>query len=203
MDFAKFRQAIEDVRRHLDAGEKESAITGFSEALGVDRTAATAAVEQIAAGEMVTVTESSMTGPGGAGGGIDKIMEAVAGGGLTARLFKMGGVDLTKIRDALEAGGDGNSVVTSQTTVSVSGGKGRRSITITSHGHGAEPARSIEDAAIAPPAEPRSANDPVRHVSVVNRPHGRTVERPANRGMIVVVIVLAVMAGVAIALLLR
>jgi len=122
MDFAKFRQAIEDVRRHLDAGDKEVAITGFSEAMGVDRAAATAAVDQIAAGEMVTVTESSLTGPGGAGGDIDKIMAAVAGGGLTARLFKLGGLDLTKIMDALEAGGDGKSVVTSQTTVSVSGG---------------------------------------------------------------------------------
>src|SRR5262249_40461613 len=137
MGFAKFRQAIEGVRRHLDAGGKEAAIGGFSEALGVDCAAATAAVEQIAAGEMVTVTESSVTGSGAAGGEIEKIMEAVAGGGLTGRLFKMGGLDLTRIKDALEAGGDGNSVVTSQTTVSVSGGKGRRSGTITSHGHGA------------------------------------------------------------------
>jgi len=203
MDFAKFRQAIEDVRRHLDAGDKEVAITGFSEAMGVDRAAATAAVDQIAAGEMVTVTESSLTGPGGAGGDIDKIMAAVAGGGLTARLFKLGGLDLTKIMDALEAGGDGKSVVTSQTTVSVSGGRGQRSVTITSHGHGTEPAPSTADEAVASPGEPKSADSPVRHVSVVNRTHGRTVERPGSRGTIVVVIALAVVAGIGIALLLR
>ena len=203
MDFAKFRQAIEDVRRHLDAGDKEAAITAFSQALGVDRAAATVAVEQIAAGEMVTVTESSVSGSGAAGGEIEKIMEAVAGGGLTGRLFKMGGLDLTKIKDALEAGGDGNSVVTSQTTVSVSGGKARRAVTITSHGHGAEPAASTEEAAVASPAEPKTADNPARHVSVVGRQHGRTVERPGGGRTIVVVIALAVVAGIGIALLLR
>jgi hypothetical protein len=210
MDFAKFRQAIEDVRRHLDAGDKEAAITLFGETMGIDRLAAAAAVEKIAAGEPVTVTESSVTGTNEVSRQIEMIMEAVPIGGLAGSLLKLAGVDLSKLdlsklKDAIEVDGEGKRVVTSRTTVRLSGGAGRHLLDQATHGDAAEAAQVIDSAAEGRPAPapgPTATGRP-RHVSVIDRPHGRTVERPGRGGSIVLVIILAIIAGVGIAFLLR
>jgi len=202
MDFAKFRQAIEDARRHLDKGDKEAAIALFSEALGVDRAAAATAVDQIAAGETVTVTQSSMAEMRDAAGQVEEIMATMPGGRLAEGLLKMAGLDLSQMKDAIESAGDSRRVTTSRTTVSISGGAGRHLLDLVKSGDTAGAATLIEHASRGDqPASPPTAavSEPLRHVSVVDRPRSRTVERPGHRGGVILVIFLAVVVGIAIA----
>ena len=206
MDFAKFKQAIEDARRHIDAGDKEAAIALFGERMGVDRTAAAAAVEHIAAGEAVTITESSVTGSGDAGRTVEQIMAAIRDRGLGGNLFKLMGSDLSKFENAFDLGGDGERVVTTRTTVRTSGIGGGRRIEVATLGDNSGPATLIDAApaadAPAPALGPASGMSP-RHVNVIERQRGRTVERPRRGGTVVVVIVMAVIVGIALAFLLR
>jgi hypothetical protein len=56
MDIGKLQQAIEGIRRHLAAGDKEAAIAHFSESMGIDRKVAEQAIEQMASNQPAAVS---------------------------------------------------------------------------------------------------------------------------------------------------
>src|SRR5882724_12129094 len=101
MDIGKLQQAIEGIRRHLAAGDKEAAIAHFSESMGIDRKAAEQAIEQIASNQPVAVSQTVELNAEDVGRQIREILQAVPGGGVAGTILRFAGLDLSKIAGAV------------------------------------------------------------------------------------------------------
>ena len=192
MDIGKLQQAIEGIRRHLAAGDKEAAIAHFSESMGIDRKAAERAIEQMVSNQPTADSQTAELSAEEVGRQIRQILQAVPGGAVAGTILRFAGLDLSKIAGAvtIESEGSRKTVHMTLPTMRLPGGDKREA---------AEPV----DAPAGPPA---SAPDDRRHVSVLDRPHGRTVERTRGlgiRGLAVLLLALAVAAAVAVILLRR
>jgi hypothetical protein len=191
MDIGKLQQAIEGIRRHLAAGDREAAISLFSESMGVDRKAAEQAIEGMESDQPVAVSQTVELNAEDVGRQIRQILQAVPGGGLAGTILRFAGLDLSKVAGAVTIEGEGSRKTVHMTlpTMRLPGSDKREA---------AEPI-----AAPAGPPAPAPDQRP-RHVSVLDRPHSRTVERTRGlgiRGLAVVLLALAVAAAVAVILL--
>ncbi len=201
MDVMKMKRVVSAIRRHIDAGEKEDAIALYADAFGVDRPAAEQAIEKMAAGEPVAISHSVAVNIEDVGRQVEQVLRAVPGGGMVGGFLKLAGVDLTKLARGVTIGADGNGVVTTRTSLQVSGGDGGHLLLPT--GIDEPPSEGLEPAEAAP--EPAVSSAPSRRVSVLERQRGRTVERPGGLGaggLLLVVLALAAVAAVAAVLLL-
>jgi hypothetical protein len=193
MDIGKLQQAIEGIRRHLAAGDKEAAIAHFSESMGIDRKAAERAIEQMVSNQPTADSQTAELSAEEVGRQIRQILQAVPGGAVAGTILRFAGLDLSKIASAvtIESEGSRKTVHMTLPTMRLPGGDKREA---------AEPV----DAPAGPPAS--APDDRPRHVSVLDRPHGRTVERTRGlgiRGLAVLLLALAVAAAVAVILLRR
>jgi hypothetical protein len=197
MDVMKMNRVVSAIRRHIDAGETEDAIALYADAFGVDRGAAAQAIGKMAAGEPVAVTQSVQVNIEDVGRHIEHVLRAVPGGGMLGGFLRLAGVDLTKLARGVTIDADGNGVVTARTSVQVGGGDGGR--------------LQLPTGIDEPAGEPSAASEraaPARHarrVSVLERQHRRTVERPGGlgaRGLLLMTLALAAVAAVAAGLLL-
>ena len=191
MDIVKLQQAIEGIRRHLAAGDKDAAIALYRETMGVDQKAAEHAVEWVANHKSVGVTQSVDGNREDVGRQIEQILQAVPGGGIAGTLLKFAGLDLSKIAGAVTIEGEGTRKTIHMTLP-----------TMRLPGNDQREATPPTDASEGAPAH--APDDRPRHVSVLDRPHGRTVERTRGLGIVglaVLLLVLAAAAAVAVILL--
>ena len=191
MDIGKLQQAIEGIRRHLAAGDKEAAIAHFSESMGVDRKAAEQAIEQMASNQSVAVSQTVELNAEDVGRQIREILQTVPGGGVAGTILRFAGLDLAKIAGAvaIESEGSRKTIHMTLPTMRLPGG---------GQGEAAEPV----EAPAGPPAH--APEESPRHVSVLDSPHARTVERTRGLGIVgaaVLLLVLAAAAAVAVILL--
>jgi hypothetical protein len=186
MDIGKLQQAIEGIRHHLASGDKEAAIALFSESMGTDRKAAEQAVEQMASNQSVAVSQTVELNAEDVGRQIRQILQAVPGGGVAGTILRFAGLDLSKLAGAVTIEGEGSRKTIHMTlpTMRLPGG-----------GQG-EAAESV-DAPAGPPA--REPDESPRHVSVLDRPHARTVERTRGLGVVGAAVLLLVLAAFATA----
>jgi len=184
MDIGKLQQAIEGIRRHLAAGDKEAAIAHFSESMGIDRKAAEQAIEQIASNQPVAVSQTVELNAEDVGRQIREILQAVPGGGVAGTILRFAGLDLSKIAGAvtIESEGSRKTVHMTLPTMRLPGGDKR------------EAAEPVDAPAGAPAQAP---DESPRHVSVLDRPHAHTVERTRGLGIVGVAVLLAVLAAAA------
>jgi hypothetical protein len=191
MDIGKLQQAIEGIRRHLAAGDREAAIALFSESMGIDRKAAEQAVEHMASNQPAAGSQTVELNAEEVGRQIRQILQAVPGGGMAGTILRFAGLDLSKIAGAVTIEGEGSRKTVHMTlpTMRLPGGDKREAV---------EPV----DAPAGPPA--RAPDERPRHVNVLDRPHDRTVERTRGLGIVgaaVLLLVLAAAAAVAVILL--
>ena len=192
MDIGKLQQAIEGIRCHLAAGDKEAAIAHFSESMGIDRKAAERAIEQMVSNQPTADSQTAELSAEEVGRQIRQILQAVPGGAVAGTILRFAGLDLSKIAGAvtIESEGSRKTVHMTLPTMRLPGGD----------------KREVAEPVDAPAGTPASAPDDRRHVSVLDRPHGRTVERTRGlgiRGLAVLLLALAVAAAVAVILLRR
>jgi hypothetical protein len=201
MDVMKMQRVVGAIRRHIGAGEREDAIALYADAFGVDRAAAEQAIEKMAAGEPVAVTQSVQVNIEDVGRQIEQVLRAVPGGGMLGGFLKLAGIDPTKLARGIAIGADDNGVVTTRTSVQLGSGDGGRFLLPT--GIDEPPAEAVEPSEAA--SEPAVPARPARRVSVLERQHGRTVERPRGLGaggLVLVALALAAVAAVGAVLLL-
>ena len=201
MDVMKMQRVVGAIRRHIDAGETEDAIALYADAFGVDRAAAEQGVAKMAAGEPVAITQSVQVNIEDVGRQIEQVLRAVPGGGMLGGFLKLAGVDLTKLARGVTIGADGNGVVTARTSVQVGAGDGGRLLLPTGIDEPATEAPEPSEAA----AERAVSSRQTRRVSVLERQHGRTVERTRGLGagaLLLLVLALAAVAAVGAVLLL-
>jgi hypothetical protein len=196
MDVMKMNRVVSAIRRHIDAGETEDAIALYADAFCVDRAAAEQGIQKMAAGEPVAITQSVQVNMEDVGQHIEQVLRAVPGGGMVGGFLKLAGVDLTKLARGVTIDAAGNGVVTTRTSVQIGGGDGGHRPLPT--GVDESPSEGLEPAEAAP--EPAIPSRQARRVSVLERQHGRTVERPGGLGaggLLLAVLVLAAAAAVA------
>jgi hypothetical protein len=201
MDIMKMKRAVDGIRRHIDAGEKEEAIALYRDAFGVDRSAAEQGIEKMTAGEPVAITHSVQVDIDDVGRQIGQVLRTVPGGGVVGGLLKLAGVDLAKLAGGVTIDGDG--AVTTRTSVRVTGGGG--GFLLPTGIDEPEASEPIEAEPIDAAAERAAPSKHPRRVSVLERQHGRTVERPRGLGaggLVLVTLALAAVAAVAAVLLL-
>jgi hypothetical protein len=190
MDIGKLQQAIEGIRRHLAAGDKEAAIALLSESMGVHRKAAEQAIEQMVSNQPAAVSQTVELNEEDVGRQIRQILQAVPGGAVAGTILRFAGLDLSKIAGAVTIEGEGSSKTVHMTlpTMRLPGSSQREA---------AEPV----DAPAGQPA--RAPDESPRHVSVLDRPHDRTVERTRGLGIVgLAVLLLALAAAAAVAVIL-
>jgi hypothetical protein len=199
MDVMRMNRVVSAIRRHIDAGETEDAIALYADAFGVDRPAAEQAILKMAAGEPVAITQSVQVNVEDVGRQIEQVLRAVPGGGMVGGFLKLAGVDLTKLARGVTIDADGNGVVTTRTSLQVSSGDGGRLLIPTGidelSGEATEPSEAAPERAVP--------SRQARRVSVLERQHGRTVERPRglSAGLVLVALALAAVAAAALLLL--
>jgi hypothetical protein len=193
MDIVKLQQAIDGIRHHLAAGDRDAAIALCRETMGVDQKAAEHAVEWVAAHKSAAVTQSGDVNIEDVGQQIRQILQAVPGGGMAGTVLKLAGLDLSKIAGTVTIEGEGSrkTVHMALPTMRLAGNDQRKAT------------RPTE----APAGQPaRAPDDRPQHVGVLERQHGRTVERPRGLGLVgfsILLLVLAAVAAAAIILLRR
>jgi len=191
MDIGKLQQAIEEIRRHLAAGDREAAVTHFSESMNVDRKAAAQAIEQMASHQSMTASSTVELDAEDVARQIRQILQAVPGGGVAGALLRFAGLDLSKIAGAvtIESEGSRKTIHMELPTMRLTGPS----------------PREAPEPIAAPAGTPAPApEERPRHVSVLDRPHTRTVERTRRSGtvgFILLLLVLAVAAAAAVILL--
>ena len=198
MEIGKLQEAIEDIRRHLAAGDREAAITRLRETMGLDHKTAAQAIEQMA-DQPAAVSQTVELSAEEAARQIREILQAVPGGGMAGTLLRFAGLDLSKIAGTMtvESSGSRKSIQMALPTMTLKGTAPRE-------------AQEPLAAPAAPPAqEPAAAPAALlaqalegrpRHVGVVERPHTRAVERTRRSGTVVgFVFMLLVLAAAALA----
>ncbi len=187
MDITKLQQALEEIRRHLAAGDRDAAIALYRATLGVDRQAAEQAIEQMVAGKPVAITPSVEIKADDVGRHAGQILAAVSGGGLAGTVLRFASIDFAK------SAGEGNARTMHMALP-----------TMRLPGNDQSDATPPTDAAARPPAP--APDDRLGHVGVSDRRHGPTVQRSRGLGIFglsVVLLVLAAAAAVAVILLRR
>ena len=193
------QRLVSAIRRHIDAGEKDDAIALYADAFGVDRAAAEQGVKQMVAGEPVAISQSVQLNIEDVGRHIDQVLRAVPGGGMLGGFLKLAGVDLTKLARGVTIDADGNGVVTARTSVQLGDG-GRLPLPT---GIDEPPLEAVGPSEAAPERDVPSRH--TRRVSVLERQHGRTVERSRGLGaggLLLLVLALAAVAAAGVVLLL-
>jgi hypothetical protein len=186
MDITGMKRSVDEIRRHIDAGEKEEAIARCRETFGVDRPAAEQAVEKMMAGEPVAITPAVEITGEEVGRQIEQILQVVPGGGVAGKILRFAGLDLSKIAGTITVEGQG-------------AGKTLRMTLPTMRLPGASQGDASEPAA-APVGRPaRTQSEAPRHVSVLDRPRTQTVERTSGFGIVGVAVLLLVLAAAAAA----
>ena len=184
MDLVKLQQAVDGIRHHLAAGDRDAAIALCRETMGVDQRVAEHAVAWVATHNSAAVTQSVEVNIEDLGRQIRQILQAVPGGGMAGTVLRLAGLDLSKIAGS----------------AAVEGGRKTMQMTLPTMGlTGNDPGRATAPAA-APAGQPaRAPGDRPQPAGIREHPHAPTVERPRGRGRIGVVILLLVLAAVAAA----
>src|SRR5262249_28456423 len=117
---------------------------------------------------------------------IREILQAVPGGGLAGTLLRFAGLDLSKIAGTVtvESSGSRKTIHMALPTMGLTGPNQREAL---------EPAA----APAGPPPQAPEARP--RHVSVLERPHARAVERTGRSGTVGFVFMLLVLAAATVA----
>jgi hypothetical protein len=186
MDIVKLQQAIDGIRHHLAAGDRDAAVALCRETMGVDQRVAEHAVEWVAAHKSAAVTQSSEVNIEDLGRQIRQILQAVPGGGMAGTVLRFAGLDLSKIAGTATIEGEGGRKTMHMTLPTMR-------LTGNDQGQATPPTE-------APAGQPaRAPDDPPQPVGVRERPHARTVERPRGLGRVGVAILLLVLAALAAA----
>ena len=127
MDIGKLQRAIEGIRRHLAAGDREAAIAHFSETMGIDRKVAEQAIEQMASNQPAAVSQTVELNAEEVGRQIRQILQAVPGGAVAGTILRFAGLDLAKIASAvtIESEGSRKTVHMTLPTMRLPGGDKR------------------------------------------------------------------------------
>ena len=190
MDIVKLQQAIDGIRDRLAAGDTEAAIALCQETMGVDRKAAEHAVAWVAAHKSAGLTQSGDVSIEDVGQQIRQILQSVPGGRLAGTALRLAGLDLSKLAVTIEGEGSRKTMHMALPTLSLTGKDQGKSIQPTEAPEG-QAARAPDDR-------------PQQHVSVLERRHDGTVERPrglGSAGFAILLLVLAAVAAAAIILL--
>lgn len=186
MDLVKLQQAVDGIRHHLAAGDRDAAIAVCRETMGVDQKVAEHAVQWVAAHKSTAVTQSVEVNIEDLGRQIRQILQAVPGGGMAGTVLRLAGLDLSKIAGSATIEGEGGRK-TMQMSLPTMG--------LTGNDQGKAPPPTE-----APAGQPaRAPDDRPQPAGIRERPHAPTVERPRGRGRVGIAILLLVLAAVAAA----
>ena len=183
MDIVKLQQAVDGIRHHLAAGDRDAAITLCRETMGVDQKAAEHAVAWVDAHKSAAATQSADVNIEDLGQQIRQILQAVPGGGMAGTVLRLAGLDLSKIAGTITVESEGSRKTMHMAIPTMR-------LTGNDQGQATPPTA-------APAGQPAgAADDRPPPVGVLERPHAPTVERPRGLGLVGIAILLLVLAAV-------
>src|SRR5215468_6294159 len=148
MEIGKLQQALEDIRRHLAAGDREAAVARLRETMGLDHKTAAQAIEQIA-DQPAAVSQTVELNAEEAARQIREILQAVPGGGLAGTLLRFASLDLSKIAGTVtvESSGSRKTIHMALPTMGLTGPNQREALEPAAAPAG-PPAQAPEPAAV-------------------------------------------------------